>query len=78
MKNLEKHLRRGLFCESCGIADHNLLKVKFNIYSARNLPNVLIAALKDKKKLPRRYERKSAFQTITIESYKQPKTKKNT
>ena len=36
---------------------------------------MLIAALKDKKKLPRRYERKSAFQTIAIELYKQPKTK---
>ena len=36
---------------------------------------VLIAALKNKKKLPRRYEEKSAFQTIAIELYKQPKSK---
>ena len=36
---------------------------------------MLIAALKDKKKFPPRYEGKPAFQTITIELYKQPKTK---
>ena len=36
---------------------------------------VLIAALKNKKKLPRRYEEKSAFQTIMTELYKQPKSK---
>ena len=36
---------------------------------------MLIAAPKDKKKLPRRYKRKSAFQTIPIELCKQPKTK---
>ena len=36
---------------------------------------MFIAALKDKKKLPRRYGRKSAFQTIAIELHKQPKTK---
>ena len=36
---------------------------------------MLIAALKDKKKLPQRYGRKSAFQTIAIELYKQAKTK---
>ena len=35
----------------------------------------MIAALKHKKKLPQRYRRKSAFQTIAIELYKQPKTK---
>ena len=36
---------------------------------------MLIAALKDNKKFPRGYKRKSAFQTIPIELYKQPKTK---
>ena len=34
-----------------------------------------IAALKVKKRLPRLYEGKSAFQTIAIELYKQPKLK---
>ena len=46
LSRLEKHLRRGLFCKSCGITDHSLLKVKIN----RNLPKVLIVALKDKKR----------------------------
>ena len=35
---IEKHLRWGLFCENCRITDF-----------ARNLPKVLIAALKVKK-----------------------------
>ena len=30
-RKLEKHVRRRLFCESCGITDHCLLKVKFKI-----------------------------------------------
>ena len=29
-KKLGKHLRRGLFCESCGITSHRLLNVKHN------------------------------------------------
>ena len=50
LRKLEKHLRRDLFCESCGITDHSLLKVKIQYRRfARNLPKVLIAALKDKK-----------------------------
>ena len=72
-RKLEKHQRWDLFFESCWITKHDLLKVvKFN----RNLQKMLIAALKDKKKLPRGYGRKSAFQTIAIELYKQTKTKK--
>ena len=35
----------------------------------------MIAALKDKKRLPRQYEEKSEFQSIAIELYKQPRTK---
>ena len=30
LRKLEKHLRRGLLCESCGITDHSLHKVIFN------------------------------------------------
>ena len=36
---------------------------------------MLFAALRDKKKLPRWYEGKPVFQTITIKRYKDPKTK---
>ena len=72
LRKPEKHLRQDQFFESCWITDDDLLKVvNFN----ENLKKMLIAALKDKKKLPQRCRRKSAFQTIAIELYKQPKTK---
>ena len=66
LRKLEKHLRLDLVFENCWITDYDLLKVvKFN----RNSQKMLIGALKDKKKLPRRYGRKSAFQAIAIELY---------
>ena len=37
---------------------------------------MLIAAFKDKKRLPWRCERKSAFQTIVLGLHKQPKAKR--
>ena len=46
LRKLEKYLRWDLFCKSCGITDHSLLKAKFSTGFARNLPKVLIAALK--------------------------------
>ena len=73
MRKLQKHLRRGLFCESCGITDHSLLIVKLNTYAL--LAKALIAALKDRKSSQTRYEGKSAFQTFAFELYKQIKTK---
>ena len=46
----EETSETGLFCENCWITDCNLLKVKFNTDPfGRNLPKVVIAALKDKK-----------------------------
>ena len=36
---------------------------------------MLIAAIKDKKRLLRQYEEKSEFQSIAIELYKQPRRK---
>ena len=49
LRKLEKHLRRGLFCESCETTSHSLLKVKLDTHFARNLPKVLITAIKDDK-----------------------------
>ena len=42
---------------------------------ARNLAKLLTAVSKDKKKVSRLHEGKSAFQTIAIEIYKKTKTK---
>ena len=33
LRKLEKYVRRGLFCESCGITDDSCLKEKFNTYA---------------------------------------------
>ena len=52
----------------------SLPKAKFNTRYTRNLPKVLIRALKDKKSSTTIW-RKSTFQTITIELYKQSKCK---
>ena len=48
-EKLEKHLWRGLFCESCGITYYNLLEIQQSCF-ARNLTKVLFAALKYIKK----------------------------
>ena len=80
-EKLEKHLWRGLFYKNCRITYHSLLKVKSNKKClARNLTKVFLAALKNKKSFHDDNEGKSAFQTIAIELYKQPKNnqKKNT
>ena len=72
LRKLEKHLRQDLLFETCWITNHDLRKVvKFN----RNLQKMLIAVLKEKKKLLWWYERKSVIQTIAIELNKQLKTK---
>ena len=69
-----EHLWRGLSYESCGIADHSLLQVKFNT-------DILLVIWwkcwlnhQKIKKLSRRNEGISAFQTIAVHLYKQPKT----
>ena len=47
-KKLDKHLWWGLFCESCVITQHRLLK--WISHFARNLKKVLTEVWKDKKK----------------------------
>ena len=77
LKKLEKQLRQDLFCKSCGITDKNLLKVKFNRDTLLKIYPRCWFQHKELKKAPRRknIREKPAFQTITIELYKRPKTK---
>ena len=63
----------GLFCDSCGITCHRLLNKKYNKGLTRNSTKVLFTALKYKKSSHGDIKGKSAFQTIAIELYKQPK-----
>ena len=69
LQKLEKHLWRGLFCESFGITYHSLR------WFVKNLTKVFHVALKYKKSSYDDNEGKSAFQPIAIELYKQPKNK---
>ena len=66
LQKLEKHLWRGLFCESCGITYHSL-PLQFD----KGVP----CSIKIQKKLLDDNEGKSTFQPIAIELYKQPKNK---
>ena len=67
LEKLEKHLRRGLFCKSCGITYYSVLKVKPNKDALLELVKVLLVALKYRKSSHGDNEGKSAFQITAIE-----------
>ena len=75
-EKLEKHLWRGLFCESCGITYRNLLEIQQSCF-ARNLTKVLFAALKDKKALTTVVKENLRFKQLQL-NYLNNQKKKNT
>ena len=70
MKKQDKHLRCDLFCESCVIIHHSLLKVDIRHF-ARNLGKVLTELWKDKK--TKENMKENLFQVIANELCKLPK-----
>ena len=72
LKELRKHLWRGLFSESCGITYDSLLNVKYNKGRLLQIWRRCYS-IKIQKTTHSDIKGKSAFQTIAIELYKQPK-----